>query len=92
MNQTWQIIEISNQKIVLVNYITMEQKTCFLTYEDEKTLLPKGWERWFSSTSRSFYYRYFDTNGHEQVQWNSPKKINYINQYKYSPIDEVKLS
>ena len=91
MNQTWQIIEISNQKIVLVNYITMEQKTCFLTYEDEKTLLPKGWERWFSSTSRSFYYRYFDTNGHEQVQWNSPKKINYINQYKYSPIDEVKF-
>ena len=74
MNQKWQIIDISNQKIVLINYTTMEQKICFLTYEDEKTLLPKGWERWFSSTCRSFYYRYFDSNGYEQVQWDSPKK------------------
>ena len=91
MYQTWEIIEISNKEIVLINYITMEKKICFLTYEDDKTLLPKGWERWFSSTYRSFYYRYIDNKGREQVQWNSPKKTNYINQYKYSPKVEVKV-
>ena len=45
--------------------------------------MPKGWERWFSTTYQLFYYRYIDKNGHEQNKWKSPKKSS--NQYNYSP-------
>ena len=60
----------------------MKQKICYLTYKDGKTPLPKGWERWFSTTYQLFYYRYIDDNGHKQIQLKSPKKSN---QYNYSP-------
>ena len=80
--QKWNILYSSNDKIVWINYIDNEIKICYLTYKDEKTPLPKGWERWFSTTYQLFYYRYIDDNGREQIQWKSPKTSN---QYNYSP-------
>ena len=82
MMQKWNILYSSNDKIVWINYIDNEIKICYLTYKDEKTPLPKGWERWFSTTYQLFYYRYIDDNGREQIQWKSPKTSN---QYNYSP-------
>ena len=83
MTQKWKIMYSSNDKIIWINYTTMKQKICYLTYKDRKTPLPKGWERWFSTTYQLFYYRYIDKNGHEQIKWKSPKKSS--NQYNYSP-------
>jgi hypothetical protein len=64
----------------------MKTKICYLTYTDGKTPLPKGWERWFSTTYQLFYYRYIDNNRHKQIQWKSPKKFN---KYNYSPTLET---
>ena len=82
MTQKWNILYRSNDKIIWINYINSETKICYLTYKDGKTPLPKGWERWFSTTYQLFYYRYIDNNGSEQIQWKSPKTFN---QYNYSP-------
>ena len=57
MTQKWKIMYSSNDKIIWINYTTMKQKICYLTYKDRKTPLPKGWERWFSTTYQLFYYR-----------------------------------
>lgn len=81
MKQKWKKIYSSNDKIVWLNYITNEIKTCYLTYKDG-TLLPKGWKRWFSDTYQLFYYTYNDNNGHKQIKWERPNKSN---QYDYSP-------
>jgi len=80
--QKWNILYRSNYKIVWINDKNNETKICYLTYKDGKTALPKGWERWFSTTYQLFYYRYIDDNGYKQIQWKSPKKLN---QYNYSP-------
>ena len=82
MSQKWKIMYSSNDKIAWINYTTMKTKICYLTYKDGKTPLPKGCERWFSTTYQLFYYRYIDNNGREQIKWKSPKKSN---QYNYSP-------
>jgi len=82
MTQKWKILYRSNDKIIWINYINSETKICYLTYKDQKTPLPKGWERWFSTSYQLFYYRYIDNNGSEQIQWKSPKTSN---QYNYSP-------
>jgi hypothetical protein len=88
MTQKWKIMYRSRYKIIWINYRNNETKICYLTYTDEKTPLPKGWERWFSTTYQLFYYRYIDNNGHKQIQWKSPKKLN---QYNYSPTLETEL-
>jgi len=82
MNKQWKILYSSSYKILWINYRTMKTKICYLTYIDGKTPLPKGWERWFSTTYQLFYYRYIDNNCHKQIQWKSPKKLN---KYNYSP-------
>lgn len=89
MMQKWNILYRSNYKIVWINDINNETKICYLTYEDGKTPLPKGWERWFSTTYQLFYYRYIDDNGYKQIQWKSPKKLN---QYNYSPTLETVIN
>jgi hypothetical protein len=86
MKQNWKKIHSSNAKIVWLNSINNETKICYLTYEDGKTPLPKGWKRWFSSTYQLFYYTYIDNNGRKQIKW-SPSKFN---QYDYSPKEEPK--
>jgi hypothetical protein len=85
MNQKWKKIYSSNAKIVWLNSINNETKICYLTYEDGKTPLPKGWKRWFSSTYQLFYYTYNDNNGRKQIKWESPSKFN---QQYYSPTEE----
>lgn len=82
MKQKWKQIYSSSDKIVWLNDINNEIKICYLTYEDGKTPLPKGWKRWFSTTYQLFYYTYNDNNGHKQIKWESPNKSN---QYDYSP-------
>jgi hypothetical protein len=84
MKQKWKKIYSSNAKIVWLNSINNETKICYLTYEDGKTPLPKGWKRWFSTTHQLFYYTYIDNNGRKQIKW-SPSKFN---QHDYSPKDE----
>jgi hypothetical protein len=84
MKKNWKKIHISSDKIVWLNSINNERKTCYFTYKDGKTPLPKGWKRWFSSTRRLFYYTYIDNNGRKQIKW-SPSKFN---QHDYSPKEE----
>ena len=86
MTQEWKILYSSSYKILWINYTTMKTKICYLTYKDGKTPLPKGWERWFSTTYQLFYYRYIDNNCHKQIQWKSPKKLH---KYNYSPTLET---
>jgi len=87
MNQKWKKIYSSSDKIVWLNSINNETKICYLTYEDGKTPLPKGWKRWFSSTYQLFYYTYIDNNGRKQIKWKSPSKFN---QQYYSPKEETR--
>jgi hypothetical protein len=84
MKQKWKKISFSD-KIVWLNSINNETKICYLTYKDGKTPLPKGWNRWFSTTHQLFYYTYNDNNGHKQIKWESPNKFN---QHDYSPTEE----